>query len=90
MDLSELEGTEDGSIGVAAAASTASGRVSIEPSIGGARVNPEGETSARDKSFVIVLPVADAVLLLWFVGHASNLADVTVPRLFVQQGQQHI
>jgi hypothetical protein len=35
-----------------------------------------------------LLPVADAVLMLSFFGHASNLADVLPPQLFMQQGLQ--
>jgi len=79
IDLSELEGAEDGSVRVAATPSTTSGSVSREPGISGTRVHPEGETSALLQSSVIVSPVADAVLALSFFGHASNLADVLPP-----------
>ena len=79
IDLSELEGAEDGCIRVGAASAATMWRVSIEPDISRASVNPKGETSALGQSFVIVLPVADAVLALSFFGHASNLADVSPP-----------
>ena len=85
IDLSEEQSTEDGGIGVGLAASSSSGTVSREPGVSGASINPEGQTSARDKSFVIFSPVADAVLLFVLCGHASRLADVSPPRLFVQQ-----
>jgi hypothetical protein len=51
----------------------------IEPRLSGSSIKPEGETSARDQSFVIFTPVADAVLLFVLSGYASRLAEVSRP-----------
>jgi hypothetical protein len=82
IDLSEQEGTEDGRIGVGAPSSATWRTLSREPSVDRAGINPDGEARARDECFVILRPVADAVLGFGLVGHASELsrgiASVTI------------
>jgi hypothetical protein len=54
----------------------------VNPGVDRASINPEGETTARDESFVIVTPVADAVLLFVSFSHAfehsRRIASVTI------------
>jgi hypothetical protein len=57
----------------------------VEPGISRVDINPDGETTTLNQSFVIVLPVADAVPMFGFFGHALRLADVLPPQLFAQQ-----
>ena len=90
IDLSEQQTTLNGEVGIDAASPATGRTVLVEPLIQRAGVNPERETTTRDESFVIVLPVADAVLRLFLCGHASRLADVSPPQLFMQQGRRRI
>jgi hypothetical protein len=82
INLAQEQRAENGCIRVGAPSSSTSGTRVIEPGIGSTRVDPEGETTTLDESFVIVTPVADALLLFGSFGHASEhsrgIASVTI------------
>jgi hypothetical protein len=56
----------------------------IDPSLDGMLVKPESNTSAIGKGFVILRPVADAVLL-FLLSHKLNIPVSPHPSLFMQQ-----
>jgi hypothetical protein len=72
-------------IGVRARSARLAGFLVVEPELKDIFIKPNSKATALSKRFVILRPVADAVLLLFLLFHKLRITASPHPYLFMQQ-----